>query len=134
MSDKWVIRKVQITDIFHVRSWLNERKLPTPKLEDIPRIGFMCLKNGEPIAAAFLRACEGKVGWFDSLVSNPHAALFTRHMAIEALIDQILKTAKENGFNRVIAFSIDDGTIRRSEKRGFIKQKHTVVSLVLPNT
>jgi hypothetical protein len=134
MSDKFAIRKVQITDIFHVRSWLNDRKLPTPKFEDIPKIGFMCLKDGVPIAAAFLRTCEGKVGWFDSLVSNPAVALYTRHLAIEALIDKILLTAKENGFNRVIAFSIDDGTIRRSEKRGFIKQKHTVISLVLPNT
>lgn len=132
MQDKWWIRKfIHNEDLKIINSWLRKRNLPTVPLRDLPEFGFVSCKDGKEIGMAFLRRCEGGLCIFDSMITNPKESLFTRHLSIEMLIDKIKEKASELGNHKIIAFSIDNGTIKRSKKHGFKEQKHVVLSLAL---
>ncbi len=112
-----------------IRLWLKNRKLDTALLEDLPELGFVALRNHVPIAAAFIRKCEGRIAIFDSLITNPAITLFTRHCAIEKLIERTILVAKTLGYYRILALSVDEGTIRRAKLHGFVKLHSSAMSL-----
>lgn len=128
MWDKFVITPFDRDRHTHyIKEWLTSRSLDPEKTSDMPEVGFIIFKE-EPIAAAFFRQCEGAVGIFDGLISNPKISLFTRHLAIESLIAKIECYAMDHGYKRILAFSVDEGTIKRSIKHGFNKQPHVLIS------
>lgn len=114
-----------------VNEWLEKRGMAPVPMKDIPNRGYIVHRDGIYIAAGFLRRCEGDVGIFDSLITNPELSLYTRHLAIELLIEKIITVSKELHIDRLIAFSTDSGTIKRSKKHGFEKKPYTVISLSL---
>jgi hypothetical protein len=131
VSDKFVVVPFEhARHSVYVSRWLSSRSMDPSFSEELPPVGFIAFK-GVPVAAAFFRRCDGKVGIFDSLVSNPDVALFTRHLAVEALIDRIQCYAAMRGYKRIMAFSVNDGTLKRSIKHGFKKQPHVVISKIL---
>lgn len=132
VSAEFSVRRFRHRDDFeHVNQWLDERSMPLAPAEELPNVGFIAYKEGQPVAAAFLRNCEGGVGVFDSMITNPKTPLFTRHIAIEILIDKVMIYARENRVRRLLAFTTNDGILRRSKKRGFVQQPHSVISLML---
>src|SRR3989442_660241 len=78
-----------------VTDWLQKRDLPNSLAFDLPEVGFIVSERGEPIAVGFIRRCEGNCGMIDSLISNPDAPSDMRHSAIDLVVDQVLKTAKD---------------------------------------
>lgn len=84
------------------------------------------------MAAGFLRVAEG-VGILEGLTSNPLAAPEERHVAIDAVVKQLLDHAVSIGLTSVIAWTSDAGTLSRSERHGFEKRDSTIIVADLRN-
>lgn len=120
-------------DLVHINKWLKERKHPEVDPYDVPSIGYVANYKTRPIAAGFLRLVEGENGWFDSLVSNPIATQEFRHIALDMVIEALIKQAKSKGISKIIGYSVDGGTLERALRHNFVKLPHTVISLDLKN-
>ena len=59
---------------------------PLVNMLDLPNIGYII----PGVGAGFLRACEGQVGIFDSLITNPYVSSETRHRALKEIYTKIL--------------------------------------------
>lgn len=110
-----------------IYSWLIERGAYTPTQAEMPKHGFVAYTDGIPVAAAFLRRVEGGFGQLDGLVTDPLAPGEVRHEAIDALVNEILILSKELGIKAVTAFSVDENTLVRSLKHGFVKTTHSLI-------
>lgn len=75
-------------------------------------------------AGQFLQ-CEQDTLLFDSLVSNPLVSGPTRDKALNQLIEHMTKLCLGK---RILALSVDSGTIRRAEALGYKKQPHVVLT------
>lgn len=127
--DKIETRPLKPTqDLLEMNEWLTARGKAPVSLSGIPELGLMAENSQGPIAAAFIRRCEGNVGMIDGLVTNPKASSLDRHQAIDLVVQRLLAIAKTLELTRVLAFSTDEGTLRRSEKHGFRKTNYIVIS------
>lgn len=113
-----------------IEKWLKLRDM-TFLSQDLPQIGFLVYKGEHPVCAAFLRTCEGRMAIFDSLITDPEQPGSVRHECLDAVAEFILKKAKDYGFTRLVGFSVDSQTLVRSEKHGFKRQPHTVITVEL---
>lgn len=114
-------------ELKHLNLWLLARGIPKEKEETLPKCGLVAYKDGMPVATAFLRKCEGDVAMLEALCTNPCATSSDRHTAIDALVCRIIDIANNSGINKLIAFSIDDGTIKRSLKHGFEQSPFSLI-------
>lgn len=115
-------RKFTRHDLNSINRWLAKRKLAKVKLSDLPKTGFIV----PGVAAGFLRDCEGDLSIMDSLVTNPHASVETRHRALEA----VFETIKMYGGRQILGFTTDDGTLTRAKQHGFRQLPHTCLLFV----
>lgn len=120
-------------DLSHINGWLKDRSRPEVDPYDVPDLGFVANFKNRPIAAGFLRQVEGQNALFDSLVSNPGATAEFRHIALDMVVDGIIRAAKVKDIHQILAFSIDEGTLKRALRHNFVKLPHTVISLDLKN-
>lgn len=120
-------------DLLHINKWLKERKHPEIDAYDVPDIGYVANYKSRPVAAGFLRMVEGENAWFDSLITNPGATPEFRHIALDLVVEAILNKAKLRGIAKIIAFSVDEGTLKRALRHNFVQLPHTVISLDLKN-
>ncbi len=100
-------------------------------MNTIPKIGYMVLMNGHPIAAGFLRKLEGGLAHLDGLTSNAYFGSVIRHKAIELVVDTLIKEAKLLKLKGIIATTKDDGILKRAISLGFHVVPDTVISLKL---
>lgn len=114
-----------------IASWCALRGVYRPAIEEMPAIGFVAYEGDRPIACAFIRRVEGSFALLDTLVSNSDASSALRHRAIDSLVNHILRTAKRLNIPKLLAYSVDEGTLRRSEKHGFVRQPHAVIAVDL---
>lgn len=115
-----------------IKSWLELRGMHNEHfVRDLPRTGVMCRIEDNPICAGFLRYVEGNFAMLDSLVTNPKMKSFTRNVAIDAVVKELISIAKRHGIKKILAFSVDEGILKRSIGHGFIKTSHEVIALKL---
>lgn len=114
-----------------IRHWLSQRDLNIELADELPEIGFICFERDEPIAAAFLRKVEPNHAQLDGLITNVLSRGELRHEAIDLVVRAIIEKAKELKIKQLLAFSVDEGTLKRSEKHRFVKLPHTVIALSL---
>lgn len=112
-------------------SWLSTRQSYIPSTYEIPKIGIVVYERGTPVAAGFLRSCEGNIAVFDGLVTDPNAESSQRNQCLDLLVSQLIKTAKELELKGIIAWSKDEFTLLRSYRHGFKKLPETVIALDL---
>lgn len=110
--------------------WFEARGL-TSVIDTLPECGFVALSEGEFVAASFLRRVEGGYCLFDGLVTNPILPPFKRHLGIEAVVKELILEAKRLKMHKILAYSLDTGTIKRSMYHGFKKLAHTLIMLDL---
>jgi len=118
-------------DLPEINRWLEARKVPLARAEDQPELSYVVIDDGVPVAACSLRRCEGGYGMIDGLVTNPSFSAFKRSDAIDLVVRKVIATAKEHNIKSLLGFSVDVGTLRRSEKHGFRKLPDTVIALNL---
>lgn len=115
----------QILDTWFIARGMNS------VIETLPEIGFVASDDTDFIAASFLRRVEGDYCLFDGLVTNPMLAPFRRHLGIEAVVERLIIEAKELKMRKILAYSIDAGTLKRSVHHGFVHLPHTLIVLDL---
>lgn len=113
-----------------IDSWLHKREMKVP-LNDIPKIGFVALLKGTPIAAGFLRQCEGGHGILDSFVTDPEAPANDRHIAMDMLTNQLVTSARDIDLTQLICFTIDENTLLRAQRHGLVSTPWTMLAMRL---
>jgi hypothetical protein len=126
------VRAFHFTDhVSIIRHWLSQRDLRRELADELPEFGFIAFERDEPIAAAFLRRVEPNHAQLDGLITNVLSTSALRHEAIDLVVKANIEKARELRIKQILAFSIDEGTLVRSEKHRFVKLPHTVIVLSL---
>lgn len=100
-------------------------------MKTLPKIGYIALLNKQPIAAGFLRRLEGGYAQLDTLVSNPYYGSQIRHQGIHLVVDRLLEDAKDMKLSGILAFTEDQGILKRAEALGFHTLPHKLIALKL---
>lgn len=112
--------------------WFGLRRVAMRNLFELPERGVVAVdEHDKPIAVAFLRAVEGNFAMLDGLTTDPLASSIDRHNAIEAVVDTLIHMAKKYGYSKLVAYSVDDGTLKRAKTHGFEAVPHSVITLDL---
>lgn len=113
-------------------SWLELYNMNTILIKDLPALGYIAFHLDTPIAAGFLRRCEGKhLAMFDSLIADPRIDKDLRSKCIDKVVENIIDEAKKQDLTNILAFSYNKNTLLRAERYGFKKQNFTLISLNL---
>ena len=115
----------------YIADWLMHRDMNGDLIGDLPQIGYVVSERGEPIAAGFIRRCEGNYSLLDSLITNPTAPGDMRSSAIDVVVEQLIKISKELGLRSLVAHTKDKNTLVRAKRFGFQVLPHTLISLSL---
>lgn len=100
-------------------------------MKTLPKTGYMVLMNGHPIAAGFLRRVEGGYAQIDTLTSNRYFGSQIRHLGIKLVVETLVNEAKTLKLKGIIAFTKDEGILKRAKEIGFIEPKETIIALKL---
>lgn len=111
-------------------SWLAARDMDTMLIHDLPKIGYVAVKDGNIVAAGFLRQCEGAHGILDSFITDPTAPSEDRDNAMDLLVNRLINHSKKAGLKQLLGFSVDSFTLSRVKRFGMIATPFT--TLVLP--
>lgn len=107
------------SDLTHINHWLSIRQLPMVPISDIPKIGSVFCHGGHPVAAVFLRLCEGNIGIIDSLITDPDQDAGIRNKANTLLTLDLIEKAKSLKLSGLIAWTKDNNTLVRALGLGF---------------
>lgn len=121
------IRNTSSGDLEQINSWLVVRGQKPTLPDEMPDIGFMAEVGDNPIAAVFLRKCEGNFAILDGLITDPTIPGNIRHGAIDLLVEAAIYIATDLKFKNIFSFTIDESVLTRSGKHGFVKCKNVVV-------
>lgn len=108
-----------ITMSDEIKSWLTSRFLDPSMVDDYPEDTWVSIHGTKLIAAAALGKSNTPLAFLFGLVTNPVADSELRHLSIDALTKQILKTSRYLGFKQVLAWTKDSGVLKRSFDHGF---------------
>jgi len=114
----------------HIQAWVNKRELKID-LNTLPKFGLIALDKGTPMAAGFIREVEGGFGMIDSFITDPEASSALRDEALNRITAKLIKIAKYNKVNQLIAYTVDKNTLVRSLSHGFVQLDHSVMALDL---
>lgn len=100
-------------------------------MKTLPKIGYIALLNGHPIAAGFLRRVEGGYAQLDTLTSNKHMGSIIRHKGISKVVETLIQDAKDMQLRGIVAFSRDPGVLKRAADLGFKELDNKLIALKL---
>jgi hypothetical protein len=101
--------------------------------QSIPNIGYIAMLGNEPLAAGFLRRVECDIiAQIDGLVSNKAFGSVLRHKGIDLVVDQLILDTKSLKIQGLIAFTHDEGVLKRAKARGFKVLSESLISLTIP--
>jgi len=100
-------------------------------MKTLPKIGYICLLEGHPVAAGFLRRVEGGYAQIDTLVSNAHFGGLIRHEGIKKVVDALIEDAKALRLRGIVSFTGDSGVLKRAEALGFHVVNQQLIALRL---
>jgi hypothetical protein len=116
-----------LLDLLNSNEYLH---ISTVTMKTLPKIGYLAMMNGHPIAAGFLRRVEGGYAQLDTLTSNKHMGSIIRHKGINAIVDALIQDAKDLRLHGVIAFTRDESILKRAEAIGFhALSDHSLIAL-----
>jgi N-acetylglutamate synthase-like GNAT family acetyltransferase len=116
------------SDLPILNDWLRARGAMEVDEAGVPAIGFICFEGGVAVCAAFLRRCEGNMGFIEGMASNPEVPGIIRHYALDALTERICREAVAREMTTLLAWSVDTSTLVRSARHGFKQLQQTLIS------
>lgn len=99
--------------------------------ETLPQIGYIATEDGNVVAIGFLRHVEGNMALLDTLVTNAECSSKMRHLGISAVVDALISMAKQLELRYFMAFTVDDGIIKRAFDLGFVITNQRLIVLNL---
>lgn len=118
-------------DNWNILQILKKRELRLSLVEDLPRVGIVVYEEDFFVAAGFLRQCEGKYAMFDSYLTNPAMPPAVRNQALEMIMKRLLDQAVKMELKQLIGFSLDENTILRGQRHGFVLTDQKVLVKVV---
>jgi hypothetical protein len=113
---------------------LLDKKSPLPswlpsyvKVADLPGHTYVVMLNGEGVAMAALRLCEGTICMLDSMASHNKFSSEIRHKALDLLVDTIKAKAVSLGFNTLLAYTKEPTVLTRSFRHGFTQLSEILI-------
>jgi len=106
---------------------LHMHGLDIQQAQDVPYLGYIAYCGFTPACMGWLRCMEGAAGIMDSFITNPELTAKDRHEAYNAVTEQIEATARAQGIKRLIAMSVDTGTIQRAKTHGYSEAAHKML-------
>lgn len=100
-------------------------------LETLPQIGYVATEGSIVVAAGFLRQVEGNMALLDTLATNKDCSPDMRHEGIAAVVDALISNAKQLELKYFMAFTVDDGIIKRAFDLGFAITNQRLIILDL---
>ena len=95
--------------------WWEKRGMGMTPEERLPEIGYIVPE----VAAGFLYQTDSDIALIEGLISNPETDGFTRHGALDAIVDALAEKAKELGFKTLYGFTRQRAVARRAERHGY---------------
>jgi len=117
------LRRVTLEDWPVIEDWFNAHGNRVAKL---PPTGFII----DGVAAVFLTKTDSGVAFAEAYITNPQASSQDRSAAIDVLIVQFIREARDCGFSSLIAITVDQGLCARAvERHGFtyVGAKHGLI-------
>lgn len=114
---------------------LESQKYPNAKditMKSLPKIGYIALYNGHPVAAGFLRRVEGRLALIDGLVSNAFMGGIIRHKGLDLILNTLIDEAKALKLEGLLGHSVDASVHKRVTELGFIQAPDRMYVLKLP--
>lgn len=87
------------SDYKTLKNWYERRKLNPPLLEFLPKCGFIV----DNYCAGFYYATDSTIAFVDAFIANPLADKRLRKIALDKILKEIMKDAKEKGFKILYA-------------------------------
>lgn len=108
--------------------WLFLQRKMNPKIAyEAPKRGYIVLdERNFPVAAGFLRYCEGNYALIDGFITDPAQPGVIRDKALDLLTKRLIKRAKGR---KILAFTSDAGILERAKKHGFAHLPHSFMVL-----
>lgn len=104
-------------------------EISTVTMKTLPKIGFMAIYNGHPVAAGFLRRVEGGYAQLDGLTSNPYFGSKIRHEGIDLVVDTLIQEAADLKLKGIIAFTKEPSIVSRAQEKGFKVIEQTLLAI-----
>lgn len=87
--------------------------------ETLPQIGYIATEGSIVVASGFLRQVEGRMALLDTLSTNKDCSPEMRHEGISAVVDALISRANQLELRYFLAFTVDDGIVKRAFDLGF---------------
>lgn len=116
-------------DLLALNELLVKRDMSPFTAQEVPILGVVVEKDSSVIAMGFIRQCEGFIGIFDSIITNPNLTSKERDSALNVLYGEIISLAKSVNILKLIGFSLHNSIVERSKAFGFIETNHKLLSL-----
>lgn len=113
------LRQYMAIDKEMINTWYYSRKQEYLPLEQLPKIGYI-VPN---VAAGFLIQTDNTFCIFEPFITNPEIPKDIRSNALDIIIEELLKTAKQLNYKSVFGFSTSVPMINRGLKHGFSIQE-----------
>jgi hypothetical protein len=127
MQDKLQIREWDSFDVGFINQWLAIYHMDQVTVKDLPKIGFVAFVDQFRMGASFLRQCETKIAFMDSLIIDPGCPVQLRDLILDSLVDRTIEVAIELKLKGIIAFTQRRRVIERAKKHGFVIRENDVV-------
>lgn len=131
LLDNIKIQLFQHKHITNLNEMLDSHDYITKSVK-LPKIGYIAMLGDQPVAAGFLRRTEGDViAIIDGLTSNSAFGSIIRHKGLESVVTSLLNEAKHLKIQGVIAWTKDEGILKRAKSIGFKQIDENLISLTL---
>lgn len=94
-----------------------QRRMDPGLAYEAPKAGYIVMDEFNfPVAAGFLRKCEGNYAFIDGFITNPCHPPEIRNKALDLLTKRLVRRAKGR---KILAFTTDNCILTRAKKHGF---------------
>jgi hypothetical protein len=121
-----MLRRYLNTDYETVKVWADMRKFPLLPQEYLPVTGFI----HEGFCVGFLYKTDSKIAWLEWVISNPFSDSEKRNSAMNEIIEELAKDAKEQGFKVIFTSVEHKGLIERYKTLGFEVTDKTMTNMI----
>ena len=112
-----------------LNKWLEIHEHPQVQIHELPKLGYVAVRNNEMMAIGFLRLCEGNFAMTDSFTISPFVkAPKIKAQAFDAITHKLTTVAKDLKISHLLAYTVKQGVVKRSIKvHGFQKVDHILL-------
>lgn len=119
------------THLSLVNEWRLAYNLRLLSEDETAKLGYIATISGRPVAAVFLRMVEGGYGQIDGLIRDPKANRQKASDGLDRAVSRAIQKARELSLKGLMAYTMDNRTLERSYRHGWVKLDQTLIAIDL---